>query len=885
MSRLLSVLARPSIRRPKLTLAVLAVLTMAFAAAATNLVMETDLAEFGREDSEIVQGLDRVRDEFDRGGAGLQVVVDAGPDGDVLTPEGLAALQAAEQALLTELDEQLFRDVDGAPRVLSPRPALVDALAHAGATVGEADGTQIGAAARAATDARPELAGLFSVDRDLDKGRARAVTLVTQLDPELTTEERVAAAERLQERLGIEEGTLSADLDGVTVAVSSPEVTNDALQAETQGEAPLLLGLALLAVIAVLWLLLRSTFDVLVGLMGLLATVVWTFGAVALTGPEVLGWLGPLSQVGVVVPVLVVGLGIDYAVHLIARYREQRASGQAPDAAAATATRTVGAALVLATVATAVGFAATGLAPLSVIADFGIFTAIGVVSALLVMGTLVPAARVLRDRRAAGGDRQVRELDVARVMDGPVRLAVRHPLVTLAVSVLVVAGALWAASDLDSSFDRGDFIPAGSEIGDLHDLQQELFDGELTEATYVLVDGDLADPAVLEALEASQRRLADVEHVRTDVDGRPQATSLVSLLERLPGAQDGAGDPTVRHEQLREQLGAEVDRVLRDDLQATVVELRTNGGDGAAPRLAEELRDAFAPMREAGARTTVTSDALVIAEMADDLRDFQTQSIVITLLAVLALLAGYYTLAHRRPMLGVVAMIPSVTSAALLLGTMGLLDLSFDAMTATLTAIAVGIGVPYGVHVTNRFEEDLARCVDADAACRATLHTTGGALAGSALTTFAAFAVLSFSGLALIGRMGLLGAAGITFALVAAVVVQPAALVLWARATASGRRPPADHGAGWWAGGSRPAPDHLDERSAASHGPVAGPLAGATSQAETVAGLAVNGDEPLQDGADRGSALQSGANGDGSLGDGAEVDAPPRPRRSAHGTG
>jgi uncharacterized protein len=122
---------------------------------------------------------------------------------------------------------------------------------------------------------------------------------------------------------------------------------------------------------------------------------------------------------------------------------------------------------------------------------------------------------------------------------------------------------------------------------------------------------------------------------------------------------------------------------------------------------------------------------------------------------------------------------------------MGLLGISFDAMTATLTAIAVGVGVPYGVHVTNRFEEDLARCDDADEACRTTLRTTGGALVGSALTTFAAFAVLSFSGLALIGRMGLLGAAGITFALLAAVALQPAALLLWARRLVSRRqRPP-----------------------------------------------------------------------------------------------
>jgi uncharacterized protein len=821
MIRLLSVLARPSSRRPGVVLAVLAVITVAFAVAATQLTMETDLAEFGDEDSEIVQGLDRVRDEFDRGEAALQVIVDAGPDGDVLTPDGVAALVEVEQALLDELDEVVRRDEAGDARVLSPTAAVVDSLEGEGLSWAEADGAQVGAAGARVMHSQPQLAGLFSADRDADKGQARAATVLAQLDPQLDTDARVAAAEQLQERLGIEEGELAGDLEGFMVVVSSPELTNEALQAETQSEAPVLLLLALLAVIAVLSLLLRSLFDVLVGLAGLGATLAWTFGAIALLGPEMLDLLGPLSQVGVVVPVLVVGLGIDYAVHLTARYREQRATGQAPDVAAATAMRTVGAALVLATVATAAGFAVTGLAPLSVIADFGIFTAIGVVAAFIVMGGLVPAARVLRDRnRDAAAGRAVRDLDVGRVLRAPLRLAVHHPVATLAVGALLAGGSLWAASDLDTSFDRADFIPDDTAIGELHALQQDLFDGELTEATYVLVDGDLADPDMLAALRDAHQQLEDIEHVRTDADGRPQATSLVTLLDQLPDEIQQLPDLEEHYERLADQAGDDLDRLLRPDRQAAIVELRTNGGDGAAPYLADQLHDAFAPIRDAGGQTVVTSDALIIAEMADDLRDFQLRSIAITLLAVLALLASYYGLAHRRPLLGAIAMIPSVTSAALLLGTMGLLDISFDAMTATLTAIAVGIGVPYGVHVTNRFEEDLTRCGDPDDACKATLDTTGGALVGSALTTFAAFAVLSFSGLALIGRMGLLGAAGITFALAAAVVLQPAALVLWARRHA--RRdsrpvdpasmvslPPADQvGPAGTAHGQRPARPH-----------------------------------------------------------------------------
>ncbi|MFU8841191.1 MAG: efflux RND transporter permease subunit [Nitriliruptoraceae bacterium] len=782
MDRLLTLLARPSTRRPGLTLSLLLLITVGFAIAATNLVMQTDMASFGAEDSEVVQGLDRVRDEFDRGSAALQVTVDAGPEGDVLTPDGLATLVTVEETLLGELDGQVRTDAQGRPRLYTLSTPLLEVLAAQGVELADADGRRIGAATTAALTEQPRLTALLSADLDAAKGQARATTVLVELDPELTTEQRLDALDRVRADLGIEEGELRGELDGMRVTVNSPEGTNAALESETQSEAPMLLLLALLAVIVVLGVLLRSAFDVMVGMLALAATLIWTFGIIAILGPGVLDLLGPLSQIGVVVPVLIIGLGIDYAVHLLSRYHEQRATGQVPSLAAAASMGTVGTALVLATVATAAGFAMTGLAPLSVIADFGIFTAIGVVVALVVMGGAVPAARVLRDRRGAStAPTPETKAGIGQLLARPTHLAVTHPVpLVLTGLVLLILGAV-AANGLETRFDRADFIPEDSPIGEVVADQDLLFDGALTETTYVLVDADLTDPGMLAALREAHARLADVDLVRSDPDGTPQATSIVTLLDQLPDAPTDLEDLEGREQLLTGAAGTELARLVRDDRQAAVVELRTNAGDGQAAALAADVQDAFAPVRDLGGAILVTSDEQIIGEMADDLRDFQVLSIALTLATVLLLLVLYYGVGHRRPLLGVIAMIPSVVGTALLLGTMALLDVSFDALTATLTAIAVGIGVPYGVHVTNRFEEDLRGATDIEAALHRTLATTGGALLGSALTTFAAFVVLSFSGLALISRMGALGAAGITYALLAAVVIQPAALVLWAR--------------------------------------------------------------------------------------------------------
>jgi uncharacterized protein len=779
---MLTLLARPATRRPGLTLVILLLLTVGFGAAATNLVMETDMASFGDEDSEVVQGLDRVRDEFDRDAAAIQVTVDAGADGDVLTRDGLRALVTVEDALLEQLDGQVRTDAQGRPRLQTPSTALLAILASQGLEVGDVDDRQIGRTAGAVLSERPRLASLLSVDLDVDEGTARAATVLVELDPDLTTEQRLDALDRVRGGLGIDEGELRGEVNGLRVTANSPEGIGAALESETRAEAPLLLLLALLAVVVVLGVLLRSAFDVMVGMLALAATLIWTFGTIAILGPEGLDLRGPLSQIGVVVPVLIIGLGIDYAVHLTSRYHEQRATGQLPAPAAATAMGTVGTALVLATVATAAGFGMTGLAPLSVIADFGVFTGIGVVAALVVMGGAVPAARVLHDgRRVARASAPRAREGIGRLLALPTHLAATHPVPLVLVGLALLVVGVVAADGLDTRFDRDDFVPEDSEIGLVIADQDVLFDGALTETTYVLVDGDLTDPAMLAASREAHARLEDVDLVRSDPNGAPQVISIVTLLDQLPGAPSDVDDLGTRYRLLADATGAELARLVRPDLQAAVVELRTNGGDGGAVMLADDLRAAFAPVRDLGAEVLVTSEAQVIAEMADDLRDFQVRSIAWTLVTVLLLLVGYYGIGHRRPLLGVIAMIPAVISAALLLGTMALLDVSFDALTATLTAIAVGIGVPYGVHVTNRFEEDLGDGTDVEHAIHRTLATTGGALLGSALTTFAAFVVLSFSGLALISRMGALGAVGITYALLAAVVIQPAALVLWAR--------------------------------------------------------------------------------------------------------
>ncbi|MBU1865840.1 MAG: MMPL family transporter, partial [Actinobacteria bacterium] len=87
----------------------------------------------------------------------------------------------------------------------------------------------------------------------------------------------------------------------------------------------------------------------------------------------------------------------------------------------------------------------------------------------------------------------------------------------------------------------------------------------------------------------------------------------------------------------------------------------------------------------------------------------------------------------------------------------------------------------YTIHITHRYLEDRQRFDSPELAIEHTLTHTGGALAGSALTTVAGFGILVTSTLKPFQQFGLVVGYAIGFALVAAVLVLPSMLVLWDR--------------------------------------------------------------------------------------------------------
>jgi predicted RND superfamily exporter protein len=211
----------------------------------------------------------------------------------------------------------------------------------------------------------------------------------------------------------------------------------------------------------------------------------------------------------------------------------------------------------------------------------------------------------------------------------------------------------------------------------------------------------------------------------------------------------------------------------------TRVDLRTTGGQSAAPQLAINLDETFSPVREAGMTVVTTSQTIAQARQSEAIENSQVLSLLIALGGAMLLLVVYYTLNNRRPFIGVITVLPVVLVLALTFGTMAITSIPINPVTATLAALSIGIGVPFTIHLSSRFLEEREKSSDYQSALRRTVSQTGSALVGSALTTAIGFGVLITSTLIPFQQLGFVIVYAIVFSLIAAVLVLPSMLVLW----------------------------------------------------------------------------------------------------------
>ncbi|MDH5295033.1 MAG: MMPL family transporter, partial [Acidimicrobiia bacterium] len=530
----------------------------------------------------------------------------------------------------------------------------------------------------------------------------------------------------------------------------------------------------------------RAVADMAVTMLTIIMAIVWMQGIGTIA--QKLGWVGPFTEIAQIVPVLLIGLGVDYGIHLISRYREEVGEGQSVERGIQRAIGTSGVALTLATLTTVIGFLTNVVNPVPALKDFGILAAIGIFASFVLMLTFVPSLRLVLDRRAEsqgtlpveGFRASSEERLLPRIMEKTAVLAERLAIPTLVVMLALGALGAYGLSQLETRFSFTDFLPADSPIVETFNILDEEFGGGFGETTQVLVTapegGDLATPEVYNAVLAVRDNLVSTENVitiPTPFGDVAQATDPVGVFQQLlapaaPGqppanldlatqavalglSQDGSvgegADVAGLWDLAAEAAGEQMTRVRHVDetgaVDAIQIEIGTQAGERGAGQLREDLITALEPLTSIDGVTAVPTSQQIISDVVvGALSESQVSSLLYTIIAATIVLVINFWFENRRPFLGVLTMIPVALVVLWTFGLMFVSGIPFGPVTATLAALAVGIGVPYTIHLARRFEEDRNRFDDIEAAIRSTTRHTGGALAGSAFTTAAGFGIL-----------------------------------------------------------------------------------------------------------------------------------------------
>ncbi|MDC0472014.1 MMPL family transporter, partial [Acidimicrobiia bacterium] len=565
----------------------------------------------------------------------------------------------------------------------------------------------------------------------------------------------------------------------------------------------------------------RTVSDLLLSLGTILLSIGWMQGMGALLGPGFLNVIGAPNQISQIAPILLIGLGVDYAIHFTGRYREELGDGASVKESTTNTLSSVGIALTLATLATIVGFLSNVVSPLPEFKDFGITVSFGILFALLLVMTFVPAIRSLLDKRAETKESISREAfsssgeSVLNKVAGASSIIPRKlKVISIALLIGVSSYGYVSFSNLDTVFNFTDFLPEDDPVVATLSVLTDEFGGGFGETTSVLLEGeDLATSEIHNAIIVAINDLADAENIVVfgeNVANESVIASLGALLapqDAIPGSPPQAPDMELISglmsygveltsgeglNALKVSANGDVDGLYKSLLTmdpatfggtlyldnnevftAQQIKITTSAGSEGSRKLTEDIYAAFQPVIDLGVDVAATNDSIVTNSVSDLISASQFQSLIFAILSSMFFLIIYYWIDLKRPFLGVVTIFPVI---AIVMGTylgMNLLDIPLNPVTATLTGIAIGIGVPFVIHVTNRFREALSNDSNPVSAITTTLKTTGGSLFGSAFTTMAGFGILTTSTLKPFQQMGQVVLVSIGFALVASILILP----------------------------------------------------------------------------------------------------------------
>jgi predicted RND superfamily exporter protein len=647
--------------------------------------------------------------------------------------------------------------------------------------------------------------------------RANSTLWLIEMSGGISNEERQGHATAIREMLSgesiLEYGVISDDL-----------ISND-INESTLDSLVWLILLAVIVVVILLALTFRSIVMVAAPLTALLASLVWTYGLITLMKM-------PFSILEIAVAPVVLGLGIDYSIHLQRGYEKAKQSSKSSAEAWARAFMDLRVALSLAVVTTVFAFLANSLSPLPPLRTFGITLALGVFSAFVASTVTVGAMHVVVERTMGSANPHGLELDALAGRASDFQRG-NAPLVLLSVAIITAGSVVVAMQGLDTSFELEDFLSDDEmEVMQVRNDLYDSYDVKALKSVYIIVEPAEGEGAfysemelidALGELEDSLLRMPGV--VVTEAPGTSTEWASYDSIYRVVGdaiEEDESfgmehnlevfGEDVATTEDFVEgDFASAISSLLSNDsvgdqlrgmtwAQRTGHHVALSDGGGSisflriridvqaensamVEQISAELRAEVTIVSEdTGGRAYAVGDLVTLSNVLSGLISSIVSSTAISLAVSLLVLASL----TRRVGQSLLVILPVGLAGSWVVGAMAILGINWNVLTIMITALTIGLGIDYSIHVWRRFEANRSSGMAIWPAMRDMYANTGSALLMSAGTTICGFMVLLLSPVPVIRDFGVVSSISVAFSLVLALLVLPGLLAAEVRTSSNG---------------------------------------------------------------------------------------------------
>jgi RND superfamily putative drug exporter len=480
------------------------------------------------------------------------------------------------------------------------------------------------------------------------------------------------------------------------------------------------------------------------------------------------------------------GLGIDYTLLMVSRFREAIAAGHDGPEAAQIAARRAGRTLLVSASTVAIGFVALLTVPISEIRSIGVAGCLVAGTSVLLANTLVPAVLALLGRRIDAGRLPfVPRTDTNRSERSGKRwrrwgqIIVAHPWLAIVLAGAPLLALGWQATRLDTSLPKGNWLPPAAEsVQALHALEQMDRAG-IVQSLRVIVE--LPDNSIAE----TDAGWAAMDRASKALASDPRCARVISLTTLAGG--DRSNLTNLSRETQRTFLSGDGHAALLEVLPKDTVSLRDQ------VKWVRELRSSGAP-----SLTGVPSATMLIGGIPALNGDYQeiitrrflpvTELVVVGTL--LALLAGFRSVvvAIKAILLNLVSVAASFGALVLvfqkgygsgLLGVPGGTGSVFPLVPIVAFAIVFGLSMDYEVFLVARVLEARRSGLSETDAIPEAMARTAGLITSAAAIMIVVFAAFTFGNFLVVKMIGFtLAIAVLIDATLVRMVIGPALLCL-----------------------------------------------------------------------------------------------------------